>query len=449
MSNLDLDFDNKHGIVNSKTARHSLISARFKQSFAYYVLRYRLPSHLAEIKNSLIDKLDTLVSQYGEESRGDFKKVIYKIGQLKIRMENNGIFHQFAGTEPDKDLWNNFLLNLEEGQNTFFGTCFLYSECYVFRRLISYLENTKTLKKFDYYALKKERALINFSTTIEVMLFGIRAVQASDDVLRFLLRLNLWGNQCDISADTTKYKVKKKGPFEHLREYEKNIIIDSSNSIINCFKSADHSKPVLVDFISDNTGYELVVDFMLANYLLETKLADKIRFHLKAVPWFVTDATASDFYWTLDQLKKQTGRCTQEYAKLWLQYLSDGKFEVAETEYFWTSPYEFYRMRDVRPDLYRQLAQAYMIIIKGDCNYRKLIGDFLWDASEPFITCIRGFQPANICSLRIVKTEIICGLSPEKNEVLTKIDKDWRLGGEYGTIQFIEKNYCSCPESSE
>lgn len=49
-------------------------------------------------------------------------------------------------------------------------------------------------------------------------------------------------------------------------------------------------------------------------------------------------------------------------------------------------------MRDVRPDLYEQLTQAHMIIIKGDCNYRKLIGDFRWDASEPFITCLRGKQ---------------------------------------------------------
>ncbi|XP_036230106.1 damage-control phosphatase ARMT1 isoform X1 [Bactrocera oleae] len=455
MSSANYEFDIKYGILNSRTPRHSLISARYKQSFAYFVLRYRLPHNLAEIILTLSENLDILVSQYGEvrkaifdrtqESRGDFGKVIYRISQLKYRLQHDGPFHQFSGAEPDKDFWNNFLLNLEDGQNTFFSTCFLYAECYVFRRLICYLENTQTLKTFDYYVMKKHKSLIAFLSTIEIILFGIRTVQSSDDVLRFLLRLNLWGNQCDISADTEKYNVKRKGPFEHLRAYEKNIIIDSTTSVINSFKLADHTKPVQVDFICDNAGYELVVDFILAHYLLESKLVDKVRFHMKAVPWFVTDATITDFHWTLQQLKKQAGRCTQEYARIWLQNLNEGKFEVAEADYFWTSPYEFYRMRDVRPDLYEQLTQAHMIIIKGDCNYRKLIGDFRWDASEPFITCLRGFQPANICSLRIVKTEIICGMSPGKNEDLVKKNKDWMISGEYGTIQFIEKNYCGCP----
>ncbi|XP_067633435.1 damage-control phosphatase ARMT1-like [Eurosta solidaginis] len=444
------EFDVKNGIVNSKTPRHSLISARFKQSFAYYVLRYRIPESLSQIIASLTDNVDALVSHYGEESRVDFQKVIYKIRKLKHHLEHDSQLQQFTGTEPDKEVWNNFISNLEEGQNTFFSTCFLYAECYIFRSLISFLQNTQTLKTFDYFADKKQKSLISFLNTIEIVIFGIRtATQPNDDVLRLLLRLNLWGNQCDILADTEKYTVRKKGAFQHLREYEKNIIIDNSNSIINCLKTADHSKPILIDFISDNAGYELVVDFILAHYLLEAKMVDKVRFHLKAVPWFVSDVTHTDFLWTLQQLKKQSGRCTQDYARLWYQFLNDGKFEVITADYFWTTPYEFYRMRDIRPDLYKLLSEAHMIIIKGDCNYRKLIGDFHWDASEPFITCLRGFQPANICSLRIIKTEIICGLNPIKNEYLTKIDKDWMTSGEYGTIQFMEKNYCGCPDPKE
>ncbi|XP_020716727.1 protein-glutamate O-methyltransferase isoform X2 [Ceratitis capitata] len=446
MSCIVCEFDSKNGILNTKTPRHSLVSARYKH-FAYFVLRYRLPQNLAEIILNLTENMNALVGQYGEESRSEIAKVVYRVSQLKCRLERNGPFHQFSGAELDKDLWNEFLLNLDEGQSTFFGSCFLYAECYVFRRLVCYLENTETLKTFDYYANKKQKSLIAFLGTIEIILFGIRTVGTSDDVLRFLLRLNLWGNQCDISADTEKYTVKRKGPFEHLRAYEKNIIIDSTSSIINSLKTADHSNPVLVDFICDNSGYELVLDFILAHYLLEAKLADKIRFHLKAIPWFVTDATATDFHWTLQQLRKQNGRCTQEFAKIWLLNLNEGKFEVAEPDYFWTSPYEFYRMRDVRPDLYKKLTEAHMIIIKGDCNYRKLIGDFRWDASESFITCLRGFQPANICSLRIVKTEIICGMSPGKNEDLIKKNNEWMLSGEYGTIQFIENNYCSCSET--
>lgn len=38
-------------------------------------------------------------------------------------------------------------------------------------------------------------------------------------------------------------------------------------------------------------------------------------------------------------------------------------------------------------------------------------------------------------------------MSPGKNEDLAKKNKDWMLSGEYGTIQFIEKNYCGCPNT--
>lgn len=37
--------------------------------------------------------------------------------------------------------------------------------------------------------MKKHKSLIAFLSTIEIILFGIRTVQISDDVLRFLLRV--------------------------------------------------------------------------------------------------------------------------------------------------------------------------------------------------------------------------------------------------------------------
>lgn len=38
-------------------------------------------------------------------------------------------------------------------------------------------------------------------------------------------------------------------------------------------------------------------------------------------------------------------------------------------------------------------------------------------------------------------------MSPGKNEDLIKKNNEWMLSGEYGTIQFIENNYCSCSET--
>ncbi|XP_036332854.1 damage-control phosphatase ARMT1-like [Rhagoletis pomonella] len=98
------------------------------------------------------------------------------------------------------------------------------------------------------------------------------------------------------------------------------------------------------------------------------------------------------------------------------------------------------RMHDVNPNLYARLSEANLIIFKGDLNYRKLIGDFSWDFTESFVTCLRGFMPTNLASLRTVKADLICGLLKGQAENMFKTNKNWMTTGEYGTIQFLAKS---------
>lgn len=48
-------------------------------------------------------------------------------------------------------------------------------------------------------------------------------------------------------------------------------------------------------------------------------------------------------------------------------------------------------MKEINENLYNKLAESHIAIFKGDLNYRKLIGDFTWDYTEDFRTCLRGF----------------------------------------------------------
>lgn len=61
--------------------------------------------------------------------------------------------------EPDKDLWNNFIENLPSDQCSFFRSCWLYAECYMYRKVSSFFESTKTLKNYDYFAKQKQNGL--------------------------------------------------------------------------------------------------------------------------------------------------------------------------------------------------------------------------------------------------------------------------------------------------
>lgn len=101
-------------------------------------------------------------------------------------------------------------------------------------------------------------------------------------------------------------------------------------------------------------------------------------------------------------------------------------------------------MRELAPDLYQYLAEANLVIFKGDLNYRKLLGDMNWDPTDEFITCIRGFRPTNFCSLRVIKSDLICGLPQGKAEELNHLDSNWMYMADYASIQFMEERFCSC-----
>lgn len=106
-------------------------------------------------------------------------------------------------------------------------------------------------------------------------------------------------------------------------------------------------------------------------------------------------------------------------------------------------------MREIDNDLYCYLGQANLVMFKGDLNYRKILGDICWDPTDDFLTCIRGFQPTNICCLRTLKADLICGLNQGKAEELNRIDTRWMVTGEYGVIQFMERSNCGCSDSQK
>lgn len=226
-------------------------------------------------------------------------------------------------------------------------------------------------------------------------------------------------------------------PFAALDSFESCILVDRSKQIWDCIKSGGPASTI--DFVLDNAGYEVVTDFVQTDFLLTYQLAAKIRFHCKAIPWFISDVMKHDFHWTIETLATSTDDDVRAFGLRLAEYVKNGQLELCETEYHWTSPYEYQAMATVAPNLYEQLATAHLVIFKGDLNYRKLMGDMNTPFDSKFTQVLGEFRPTNICALRTVKADCICELDLSKADELAKADKMWMETGQYGLIQFAPK----------
>ncbi|XP_037029531.1 damage-control phosphatase ARMT1-like [Bradysia coprophila] len=438
------EFDLKYQIVDSETPINVPLSGRFKKSFGYYTIKERLPVILTQILDYLSKEKDVL-SDGNEQSKNDIKIVQSNLSKLKYELQTDKVMEKFDGDGTDRLQWNEFLSTLNDDNNSYFKTTWLYAECYMYRKLKSFFEDTETLKDFDYFRHQKTNALINsFGAMSQVVQhvneFQSKASKSPSDLeesFTRILKLDLWGNRCDLSISVGK-EIKQSGnPFLQIDALNPFILVDRSKDIWNCIINGQSGQTI--DFILDNAGYELFTDLVLASFLLDNQLASTIRFHIKAIPWFISDVNAFDFHWTFKTMAEHDDLHLSSFGKKLDEYRMAGKIVLIENEYFWTGPHEFYRMKETDRKLYDDLSSSDLLIFKGDLNYRKLLGDFNWSFDSTFETVLRGFRPTNLCALRTVKADIVCEVDLNVSNELSKKDPMWMETGQYGCINFISK----------
>lgn len=249
--------------------------------------------------------------------------------------------------------------------------------------------------------------------------------------------MNLWGNRCDLSISNGREVKQSDNPFESLDDFESCILHDNSPEIWECIKNG--GPDCTIDIILDNAGYELFTDLVFVDFLLNYNFAKKIRFHCKAIPWFISDVVYRDFYWTVNRLAKGKSTAVNSFGKRLQQYIENDRIELYPTTWFWSSPYEFQAMETIAPKLYATLSTSHLLIFKGDLNYRKLLADFNWPYNSRFTDVLGVFRPTNLCTLRTVKADLICELPEGKEYELEQIDKMWMETGQFGVMHFAPK----------
>ena len=158
-------------------------------------------------------------------------------------------------------------------------------------------------------------------------------------------------------------------------------------------------------------------------------LAAQVDLHLKPQPFYVSDAMARDVAAGLAAMTQGGPHARQLAQRLWA-HSDAGRLRLA-THWFYTSSL-FYS--DLPADLRQQVAGYDLVIVKGDANYRRLVGDYHWPVTTPFAVAVAHF-PASVVALRTFKAELAVGLQPGQAELQAAADPGWLINGRRGVIQ--------------
>jgi hypothetical protein len=401
-------------------------------SFAHMTLTQRMPKIVERViaennfSSEIVENLETLIQELP-----------------------NGIVRQLTDEiAPDFSDWLRYI-------EPFLGKRWIeipwfFAEAYFYRRI---LEATQYFlpglsQGVDCFALQKRRGLETAIASIQSLTtkvnFWFNSQQQRDDILIALLYFSLWGNRADLSLWpinsgetnpqgnlTPPTPLPYKGRGEHdspllLGEgLGERLLVDDTDKIISHIKGR-------IDFIIDNAGFELVCDLCLADFLLSSNVAEIIYLHLKLHPTFVSDAMIQDVRDTLEFLSADSNPEVQLLGKRLQEHIEQGRLLCCEKQ-FWTSPLAFWKMPE---ELQNELEKSQLILIKGDANYRRCLGDLQWQFPTPFqdIVC---YFPAPVAALRTLKSEIAAGLQPNQISILNQTDSQWLTNGQWGVIQLV------------
>jgi hypothetical protein len=373
-------------------------------SFAHHTFKVRIPRIIEETIE--INSFPTDIRSALEELRAEVM---------------GGAIRGLREAAPDKPFW-------DRASHPYLGRTWLdmpwyWAEAFVYRRL---LEATRYFQPgpwhgFDPYSAKKQTEWVPEAAP--------RAVSATlhdlpaDPRARFegLLHASLWGNRTDLS-----YNVAAQIGETQREDERANLVVDDSGRVWE-FLHAQPRRRLAI--IADNAGTELLMDLALIDFLLDENLAGEVVLYLKPQPFFVSDAMPRDVEAGLDALAlgNDAAGALKERIRL---HLGKGRLQL-RTHWFYATSLFYFQLPD---DLRTELAAIDLVILKGDVNYRRLLGDAHWPPTTPFDQ-VTGYFPASLAALRTLKAELIIGLRAGEAERLQAQDPEWLVNGRRGLIQ--------------
>lgn len=438
-------------------------------SFANDSVKNRWPVILTQ---AIDDVHRTVAKLEDPEKIAEGKKIIEQLGALKYEVLHDRKLTPIVNDQFPEEV-EAYNKEIEQrGNPSWLDIPWLFSECYMYRRISTFFSLSTHWKDYDIFARQKidtfrtsRKAVVELSKKYKEFIEQIQAdkdkthdVEAEKLLFTEMFEICLWGNATDLSLLTnmTYEDIQKLQGAEARKKAEKNILINNLPQAYEILKKArDEGKTERrVDFVLDNAGFELYVDLILAGYLLATGLATQVVLRPKSIPWFVSDVLPSDFGALLNAISdprhffetqseeealqdktpiKLTDAEEEELKfvfKHWATAHAEGQLVMRPNRY-WTMGGSFWRLPHEAPELAKDMQPAELVIFKGDLNYRKLTGDAHWDPTTPFTEALGPMGPGsgiNVLSLRTCKADVVVGLQPGQDEELKKIVGDTESG---------------------
>ncbi|GAA0423250.1 hypothetical protein Acor_73940 [Acrocarpospora corrugata] len=364
------------------------------EGFAWGVWHDRTPKLITQIKEAV---------PYGPAQRQGFDALEEEI--------SSGLMQPLGDAAPERDLWVSW------GEDYFgkpwIDTPFLWSESYFFRRV---LEVTGYFAPGPWYGLDPFEPMKTAELSDPSLEPDLQALDSLSTPQDKLLA-SLWGNRADLV-----FHVGRTRGATHPETG--GLIIDQSDQLWS------HLGPdARVVVIADNAGREFLADLVLIDHLLGHDLAASVTLHLKPRPYYVSDATTADFVACLRRLSRTRGAAEQISARL-RRAVAGGSLTL-DTHDFYCSPWDYRRMPG---DLAARLRSATITILKGDLNYRRLVGDRSWPATTDF-AAVSAYFPSPVAALRTLKSDVVTGVDAATEAQLDASGLEWRTDGTHGLIQ--------------
>jgi hypothetical protein len=308
---------------------------------------------------------------------------------------------------------------------------FLGSESYFYRRLLDAVGFFRpgAWRGIDPFAFLKEAELR--APDLESDLAALAAVDQlpAEQQRQTKLLASLWGNRADLG-----FLLDNAGQPEPA-----GLVADDSAALWSALGPAAH-----VVLVADNAGREMLADLVLVDHLLQAGQAASVALHVKPSPYYVSDATTADVLACLRRLAAAPagpapagpapggpapGGAARIAARL-TAALRAGQLTLA-THDFYCAPWSYHRLPADLADCYRR---ASLTLLKGDLNYRRLVGDRAWPPTIP-LASVTAYFPGRVAALRTLKSDVVAGLDPAVVRRLDATGQPWRTNGQHGLIQ--------------
>jgi hypothetical protein len=370
------------------------------KGFAWGVWHDRTPKLVTQVRDA---------HPYGPGQRCALEALLEEIA--------SGVMEPLDSQAHDHELWASW--GADYFGKPWLDAPFLWSESYFYRRLLDAIRffgpgAWRWLDPFEYLKSAELR-----DRGLEPDLTALDDLQhlSVDDRERAILLASLWGNRADLGFRMGASS--GQGDIASSR-----IVVDQSADIWAALGPG--ASTVLV---ADNAGRELLADLVLIDHLLHRRNLELVSLHVKPYPYYVSDATTADVVACLRRLAATRGTASEIAHRLHAA-MAEGNVSLYTHE-FYCAPWSFHRMP---ADLAAQFEHTSLTILKGDLNYRRLVGDRDWPPTTPFAD-VATYFPGSLATLRTLKSDVITGLDHSTVAELDATRQPWRTDGGHGLIQ--------------